>query len=69
MSGDFGGNPAGTHELGEGRRPGGTDGIIGGFSPIALEINDPRHDVLLGPAIAQMHLLAQCRNSRRIDET
>src|SRR6516165_4826787 len=36
------------------RRPGGAVGTIGGFSPIALpialEINDPRYDVMLAPA-------------------
>jgi hypothetical protein len=32
------------------RRPGSAVGIIGGFSPIALKINDPRREVLLAPA-------------------
>jgi hypothetical protein len=37
-------------DFSERRRPGDADGVIGGFSPIALQINDPRREVLLAPA-------------------
>jgi hypothetical protein len=57
-------------DFSEQRRPGGADGIIGGFSPIALKINDPRRGVQLAPAHCPRCIsLAHCRNSHRIDET
>src|ERR1700758_3649339 len=40
----------GCADFSEQRRPCGAVGIIGGFSPIALKINDPRREVLLAPA-------------------
>jgi hypothetical protein len=59
----------GCADFSEQRRPGGAVGIIGGFSPIALKINDPRREVLLAPAHRPRCISSRSPKFRRIDET